>query len=59
MPAHIKDWFLIYMSKGNRDDDDAGFLVQKLQNSASKLGIKVENPYYITMNDDYAQSWLK
>jgi hypothetical protein len=26
-PGIIKDWFLIYVSKGGRDDDDADFFV--------------------------------
>ena len=45
--GYIKDWFLVYQSRGKNDDEDADFLVDKLKKNASRIGIKMEDPYFI------------
>jgi aubergine-like protein len=57
-PGHIKDWFLIYLWKDKRDDQDADFLVDELKKNASKLGIKLENPYFILVRDENPNNWV-
>ena len=58
-PGHIKDWFLIYLSKGKRDDQDADVLVDELKKNASKLGIKLEDPYFVVARDENPTSWVR
>jgi hypothetical protein len=57
-PGHIKDWFLIYLSKGKRDDQDADYLVDELKKNASKLGIKLEDPYFVVARDENPSNWV-
>jgi hypothetical protein len=57
-PGHIKDWFLIYLWKDKRDDQDADFLVDELKKNASKLGIKLEDPYFVVARDENPSNWV-
>ncbi|KAM3131412.1 hypothetical protein pb186bvf_016484 [Paramecium bursaria] len=56
--SHIKDWFLIYQGRGKQDDGDADFLVDELRQTADKIGIKMEKPYFIVMKDGNPNAWV-
>ncbi|CAD8091753.1 unnamed protein product [Paramecium sonneborni] len=57
--CYIKDWFLIYQSKGRQDDDLADDLVADLQQQGGRLGIKFDKPFFINMKGNKPQDWIK
>lgn len=59
MGAHIKDWFMIYSGRSKNDDKDADFLVNELKKNGSKIGIRVEDPYYIVVKDNNPNTWVR
>ncbi|CAD8170790.1 unnamed protein product [Paramecium pentaurelia] len=57
--SYIKDWFLIYQSRGRQDDDLADDLVADLTQQGGRLGIKFDKPFFINMKGNKPQDWVK
>ncbi|CAK67978.1 unnamed protein product (macronuclear) [Paramecium tetraurelia] len=57
--SHIRDWFMVYQSRGKNDDDDVDFLVSELQKQGDRIGIRIEKPYYVVLKDNNIQNWMQ
>jgi len=41
---------MIYQAKGDRDHDDADEFVSDMKKASSAFGIKVDDPFFVTVN---------
>lgn len=46
-PITLKDYYIIYTSKGDRDDDDADALFNFLKQASKSYGITLDKPIFI------------
>lgn len=57
--SYIKDWFLVYEGRGKRDDENADDLVGEVRKAGGRIGIKIDAPYFIVINNNQPRNWIK
>lgn len=56
---NLKNYLLVYNSRGKNDDDDVDQFVDTLQKSSKAYGIKVDQPIFLTVKTTKFQDWRK
>lgn len=46
-PINLKEYYFVYTTRGDRDDDDADATVDFLQKASKSYGIKLAKPIFI------------
>lgn len=46
-PIHLKQYYFVYTSRDERDDDDADATLDFLQKASKAFGIKLDKPNFI------------
>ena len=54
----IKDWIMIYQKWSKDDDNLADDLSKDLIAQGAKLGIRIEEPYFLVMKDNDPRNWI-
>lgn len=48
-PIHLKKYYFVYTSRGERDEEDADATLDYLQKASKAFGIKLDKPNFINI----------
>lgn len=62
-PIHLKEYYIVYTSRGARDDDDADAVYDFLDKASKSFGIRLNKPIYVDIkvnrNERFsAKDWI-
>ncbi len=46
-PIHLKNYYFVYTTRDQRDDEDADATIDSLKKASKSYGIVLDNPIYI------------